>query len=192
MTYSRLALIGSSFLILSACGAAKSAELTDLLKNPLYAEQYYDAQTEHMVDLLINSGALLKDESIKSAIDKTRLEGVRLAKEATSLQAKGKMGVIMSDTSEAGGEVLLLNGVLYLGPEFLLSPSVNVHVYLSSVLDPRDGVFPDETAVDIGPVNTTFGATSYNVAVDTEHLRTFVLYDNTLKRILGFSQLQTR
>lgn len=192
MTHSRLALLGASLLLLSACGASKSADLTDLLKNPLYAEQYYDAQTEHMVDLLINSGALLKDESIKSAIDNARLEGVKLAKEATDLQAQGKMGTIMSDTGEAIGEVLLLDKTLYFGPEFQIAPGVNVHVYLSSVLDPRDGTFPDNTAVDLGPVHTAFGATMYPVTVDTEHLRTFALYDVSLKRLMGFAQLQRR
>lgn len=192
MNNSRLALLGSSLLLLSACGAPKSADLTDLLKNPLYAEQYYDTQTEHMVDLLINSGALLKDASIKAAIDHARLEGVKLAKDATDLQAKGKMGSLMSDTEESIGEVLLLDGTIYLGPEFQLLPGLNVHAYLSSVLDPREGTFPDDTAIDLGPVHTAFGATTYNVTGDTEHMRTFALYDVAMKRLMGFAQLQSR
>jgi len=195
MTHSRLFISAAGLLLLTACTAPKSTDLTDLLKNPLYAEQYYDAQVEHMVDLLINSGALVKDNAVKSAIDNTRLEGVKLARVATDLQATGKMGGIMSDTAEAIGEILLLGNKLYTGPDFQMRPSIDTHVYLSTAQDPRDGTFPDDTAVDLGPVRSSFGASTYDVSVSEEEmatLRSFILYDKAMKRILGFAQVQSR
>lgn len=187
-----LIMAGSGLLLLTACGAPKSTELTELLKNPLYAEQYYDAQTDHMVDLLIESGALLNNPSAKAAIEHGRTQGLALARKATDIQAKGKLGGIVSDTEEAMGEALLLDNTLYIGPEFVLKPSVNAHVYLSTVLDPRDGVFPDETAIDLGPVRSAFDSAVYPVSLTAEQytkIRSLAIYDVTLKRLLGFAQL---
>jgi hypothetical protein len=195
MNRSRLLLALSPALLLTACGGAKSADLQTLLENPLYAEQFYDAQVENMVNLILSSGALLKDPATKKAIDDTRVEGLSHAKEATTLQARGKLGVIVSDTEEAAGEALLLDGVLYTGPEFQMLPGGDVRVYVSTVLDPRDGVFPDDTATEIDRVHTPFGASSYNVQLSGDELdavRTVVFYDRELKRIVGFAQLQER
>ncbi len=193
MTNSRLALLGSSLLLLAACGApANSTDLTELLKNPLYAEQYYDAQTDHMVDLLISSGALLDDPSIKAAIEKARTEGIELARAATSRQAGGKIGTVLSDSEEAMGEVLLLDNTVYVGPDFMVKPGVDIHAYLSEALDPREITFPDETAIDIGAVRSALGAAVYPVSLSadqTEKVRLFVLYDRTLKYVVGFAQL---
>lgn len=182
----------SSIIALTGCGASKSTDLQSNLQNPLYAEQYYDAQVENMVNLLIGSGELLRDPSIKKAIDDARIEGLRLAKAATDIQSTGKIGAIASDTEEARGEVLLINGSLYTGPEFRIWPGVDVRLYLSTVIDPRDVTFPDETAIEIGRIHTAFGSTSYDVSAalaKTEGLRTVVFYDAILKRMLGFAQL---
>lgn len=193
MTHLRYPLLAaSSLVLLSACGAAKSPDLATMLQNPLYAEQYYDAQVEKMVDVLIGSGAAMKDASVKATIDKTRLDGLKSAKAATDLQAKGTMGSFVSDTQEADGEVLLLDGKLYTGPEFQVRPGADIHVYLSNVLDPRDAAFPDNGAVDIGGVRTIFGAAVYDVPAAAAKYRTVVLYDQALKTIVGFAQLSAR
>jgi hypothetical protein len=191
MTTARFLLAASPLLFLTAC-ASKSADLQTLLQNPLYAEQYYDAQVDNMVNMLIGSGELLRDPEVKAAIDESRLEGLRLAQEATAKQSTGKMGIIASDTEEAVGEVLLVDNILYLGPEFQMLPGVDVRVYLSETVDPRDVPFPDSTAVEIDSIHTSFGATQYTVSSSNKNLRTFVLYDKALKRIVGFAQLQVR
>jgi hypothetical protein len=171
--------------LLTACSSSAAITLESHLQNPLFAEQYYDAQVENMVNMIIASGSMLQDPTIKEAVNATRLEGLRLAKEATNTQATGAEGVIMSDTQSAIGEVLLLDGNLYLGPDFRVVPGINLHVYLSKVVDPREGVFPDETA------RNTFGDAIYTGA-DLEDAYTFILYDKGTKQVVGFSQLTTR
>ncbi len=177
--------------LLTACGSSASMSLESHLQNPLFAEQYYDAQVENMVNMIIASGSLMQDPSMKDAINATRLEGLRLAKEATEMQGNGMEGDIMSDSQSAMGEVLLLDGNLYLGPDFRVVPGINLHVYLSTVVDPREGVFPDETAQDLGPVRNTFGDAIYTGA-DLDNAYTFVIYDKGTKQIVGFSQLVAR
>ncbi len=186
----RLAPLAPLFL-LTACGSSASVTLDSHLQNPLYAEQYYDAQVENMVNMIIASGSMLQDPAVKDAVNDTRLEGLRLAKEATAKQAQGAMGGIMSDTQSALGEVLLLDGTVYLGPDFRVVPGINVHAYVSTVVDPREGEFPDETAQDLGPVRNTFGNAVYPGA-DLENAYTFVLYDKGTKQVVGFAQLTTR
>ncbi len=194
MTHSRLAILGSGLLFLSACSAPKSADLKTLLQNPLYAERYYDSQVDHMVDLIIDSGALLQDPSVKEVIDNARVEGLKLAREATTLQTQGKIGGIISDTEEVMGEALILNNVLYIGPAFQLLPGIDTRLYLSEMIDPRESTFPDETAVEIGGFNTAFGASTYELSVSGENLekvRSLVFYDRGLNRIVGFAQMQS-
>jgi hypothetical protein len=181
----------SSLLILTACSSSAAITLETHLQNPLYAEQYYDAQVENMVNMIIASGALLQDPAVKDAINDTRLEGLRMAKEATDMQDQGAMGQIMSDTRSAQGEVLLLDGVVYTGPDFRVIPGIDLHAYLSTVVDPRDGVFPDETALHLGPVKNHFGDAVY-AGADVDGAYTFVLYDRSTKQLVGFAQLTVR
>ena len=177
-------------LFLTACGSSV-VSLQDRLTNPLYAEQYYDAQVENMVNIIISSGAVLSDESIKELVDETRLDGLAQAKKANDLQAQGAMGVIMSDTLSARGEVLLLNGKIYTGPDFEMIPGIDVHVYLSDVVDPREGTFPDESAVDLGSVQNPFGDNEYD-AKGMNDAVSLVLFDKGTNSIIGFAQLFRR
>ncbi len=180
--------------LLAGCTASKSPDLAAALQNPLYAEQYYDAQVEYMVSMVIGEDELLKDASVKAAIDTARLEALKNARIATEDQAKGKMGFVVSDMELVRGEVLLLEKILYTGPEFVMTPGIDVHAYLSTVVDPRaEGTFPDESAIDLGAVSGSFGSMTYMVPVSAdESMNTFVLYDEALKRIVGFAQLQGR
>ncbi len=184
----------AALALLTGCTAAKSPDLAAELQNPLYAEQYYDAQVEYMVNMVIGEDPLTKDDALKAVIDAARLEGLKNARVATDAQAKGKMGVVMSDLELVHGEVLLLESALYTGPEFAMTPGINVHAYLSGSIDPRaEETFPDESAIDLGAVRGSFGAMKYVVPVNAaENSNTFILYDEELKRIVGFAQLTGR
>lgn len=183
-------------LLLSACGnAAADISLSEQLKNPLYAERYYDSRTDHMVNLILQNDPLSQDETLKEVIEKYRSESLRQATKATQEQAGGLQGAILSDFSYGRGEVLLLDNTLYIGPDFDIVPGPDLRVYVSTMVDPRDGTFPDESAVELGVLKTAFGAHTYALAESDpprSDLRSVVFYDRRFNRIYAFAQLQTR
>lgn len=186
-------------VLLTACSAAgprAGEDLQDKLSNPLYAERYYDELVDLMVNLEIQNDPLTDDESTKAIIDKNRVEGLKLAREANQKQNEGLSGMIVSDGEYAFGEALLLNDTLFLSPTFETVPGPDLHVYLTKIVDPRDGTFPDETAVELGTLKDAYGEQRYSAPVNPEGIeegyRTFVLWDVQMKRVFGFAQLQTR
>lgn len=193
MTKHSLLFVGA--LLLTACNAEHfSADLESHLKNPLYAERYYEDRMTHMANLIIQNDSLLEDASMKDAIDDLRLESQENAQKANALQDKGRKGSIMSDDDYARGEALLMGNTLFFSPDFIAVPSMDLRVYLSNMTDPRDGEFPDETTVEIGQLKNAYGEQSYNVPNDEEgnppSFVTMVLWDAEFKRIYGFAQLR--
>jgi hypothetical protein len=181
-------------LLLAACSKpAVSDELATRLENPLYAERYYDSLVDFMADLVIQNDPLTKDSATNAVIEKTRVDSLKLAQEATQKQSEGMMGVLVSDGEYVIGEVLLVDNTLYLGPDFETLPGPNLHAYMSTVVDPREGTFPDSSAVDLGLIGSAFGAHSYDVPkTSSGTLKTLALYDTQLKRLFGFAQLNGR
>lgn len=192
----RLSLALPSLLLLAACAnGAGDTSVGEMLKNPLYAEHYYDARTDHMVNLVLQNDPLAKDAVSKEVVEKFRAEALRQATKANQEQARGAGGAILSDFSYARGEALLLDNTLYIGPTFDIVPGPDIRVYVSTMLDPREGTFPDESAVALGVLKTAYGAHSYalpDVDPPRTDLRSVVFYDQRFKRIYGFAQLQSR
>ena len=91
----------------------------------------------------------------------------------------------------AKGDFLYIDDTLYVGTLFEIDPLPGLHVYLTTVVDPRDVEFPDDTAMDLGPIQTAYGAHAYEVpSVENPLLyRTVVLWDNELGRLHSFAQL---
>lgn len=196
-----LAPLLASSIALSACGNAvglpeRDTTLQDLLRNPLYAEYYYDDLTEQMVNLALQDDPVLEGPGIRDAVDRARTRGLQRATLAEKAQDKGKRGSFISDRGIASGEALLLDGVLYFGPTFDAPPGPSLSVYLTTVIDPRDAAFPDPTAVRVGGIKNQYGAQSYavperNASTGTGALRTAVLWDDELDMLYGFAQLTT-
>lgn len=181
--------------LLAACTGTPANTVDNQLDNPLYAERYYDALVDSMVDIVLQNDPLAKDEQALKVIEKYRVEGLRQANKATAKQSDGISGQILSDFDYSHGEALLLDGTLYIGPDFDTVPGPDLRAYISSAIDPRTANFPDETAIDLGPVKAAFGAHSYALPESTgtgTNVHTFVLYERRLKRIFGFAQLQKR
>ncbi len=192
----RSLLIASSLLLLSACGrpaTAVSVSLEQRLANPLFAEYYYDDLVEHLVDLEIQNDAMLEDASVKAASDAARRDGLLAAKSATKKQEEGLSGNMVPAKDFTEGEVLVVDNMLFFHPEFITTPGPDVRVYVSNVIDPRDAAFPDPTAVDVGMLQSPYGEQSYALVAPKEgeapSLRSVVLWDAALKRIVGFAQL---
>ncbi len=189
-------LLGLSLLLLSACsrGPAVSEEIKEKTKNPLYAKRYYEDLVEHMVNLEIQNDPLSESGATKDMIEDTRIAALSEAKSANAKRSSGLNGSLVSDFDYARGNVLLLDNVLFLGPEFSATPGIDLHVYVSSTIDPRDAAFPDPSAADLGSLKEAYGAQQYDVPKQTEGepaFRTFVLFDRALNRVYGFAQLQT-
>jgi hypothetical protein len=187
-------LLASLSITLAGCGNAVGlpeydTTLQDLLRNPLYAEYYYDDLTDFTVDLVLHNDPILEDSNINETVNRVRTRALQHAKRAVDAQNRGKRGSFVSDKRIALGEALLLDSVLYFGPTFNAPPGPSLSVYLTTIIDPRDGEFPDPTAVRIGGIKNQYGAQSFALPVHTgsgETLRTAVLWDDTL---YGFAQL---
>ncbi len=177
--------------LLVACSAGTQPTVDSLLRNPLYAEQYSDDLVERMVQLTLNNDPVLQDPHMAALVNDTRTTWLETTTEARQKQRTGSQGNFVSVGEPVQGQVLLLGRTLYFGPFFTVAPGVEVHLYLTTVTDPRDQAFPDDTAMDAGALASPYGAQQYSVpgGGDLAAYRTVVLYDAALQRILAFAQL---
>lgn len=161
------------------------------LKNPLFAEWYYEELVQRMVELEIKQDPLLQDASKKAIADSTRKDALQKAKEASKKQLQGMFGSFISVLEYVKGEALYLDDHVYFGPDFSSTAGISVHVFLTTTVDPRDVAFPDETAIDLGPLESPYQSGTYDVPPVEDPLlyRTMVLFDTSLGRIHGFAQL---
>lgn len=184
-----------ALLLLAACNhqeAPKEVTLEVELHNPLFADWYFNDLVDRMVDLEIQEDPLLADPLKRKIAEETRKQALENAKEARKIQRKGFEGSFQPLLEFAKGDVLYLGNTIYLSPEFNTVPGPSLHIFLSTVVDPRtEGSFPDPTALDLGPIKSPYGAHSYSVPpVDNPILyRSIVLYDTSLERLYGLAQL---
>ncbi len=187
-----LTLLTVSLVLISCSSAAPSAQLD----NPLYAESYYKELVENMMNLEIQSDPIIKDASKKSIIDSVRVSALAKAQAATVRRMQGTFGNLMPVTIDAQGQVLALDGIVYFGPDTSVRPGPEVHVYLSSDIDPRSGTgagaFPQTTDADVGLFQNFYGASSYSIPDAMKDVRTVVLWDKKLKRLYAFAQLRVQ
>lgn len=187
-------------LALVGCGnqaalPVRDTDLQDKLRNPLYAEYYFDDLTEQMVTLALREDPVLDRPGVRETVDRTRTRSLQRAALAVEAQEDGRRGSFLSDREAVRGEALLLDDALYFGPTFDTAPGPSLQVYLTTVVDPRDGEFPDGTAVKIGPLKDNYGAQTLAVPAQPEAgsgavpLRTVVIWDDELKILYGFAQL---
>jgi hypothetical protein len=189
-TFSSLTL---SILLLSGCSGApgENMSLEQHLKNPLYAERYAEEMVDRMVEYKIQDDPILEDEQKADVIEKTRKEWLEVGRDARKIQNEGFRGFLISINESVKGELLYLNNILYTDTLFAVSPGPNLHFYISTVVDPRDAEFPDETAIDIGKLDSAYGAQTYTVTPveDPQLYRTVVVWDQDLERLYGFAQM---
>jgi len=176
-------------------GCAKSPEHISLdtrLQNPLFAERYSEELVEGLVELKLQNHPLLENTKKEKYLEKEREYWLTKAKESRKTQNKGTKGSILPLESYAKGEALLLDSVLYVGTEFFTTPSPSLHFLLTTVVDPRDTEFPDETSLDLGALQSAYGAQHYIIPEvdDISLYRTVVLWDTELELLVGFAQLR--
>lgn len=181
--------------VLSACNGSPAAYRSDALdehlQNPLFAEQYFEALVQRMVELVITQDPILQDEQKQTIASDVRREGLEKAKGATQTQLKGTYGEFVSASEWAIGEVLYVQDTVYFGPDFRVDPGPSLHVFFTTTVDPRLASFPDDSAIDLGQIQSTIADQSYPVPnVENPLLyRTVVLFDTLIGRIYAFAQL---
>ncbi|PIQ76041.1 hypothetical protein COU78_03715 [Candidatus Peregrinibacteria bacterium CG10_big_fil_rev_8_21_14_0_10_49_24] len=182
-------------ILLAGCNAQNSNKgmlsLEEQLTNPLYTERYAEELVDRMVEYKIQADPLLNDESKANTVEEARKKWLEVARDARKKQREGLRGFLITINEPIKGEVLYVDDTLYLDTTAIIAPGPNVHLYLSSIIDPRDVEFPDESAIDIGKVQSAYGAQQYAVTPvsDPEAYRTVVVWDNDLSRLLGFAQI---
>jgi hypothetical protein len=188
-----LAIAAGLSLLLASCTSAPPKQITleERLQNPLFAEQYGDLLVESLVELEIQNDPLLEDTGKKDRADDARREALDIAKEATKKQRDGTIGNFVPVAEFAKGEVLYLENTLYFGPTFEVVPGPDLWIYLTTLVDPRETAFPDETSIEVAGLESPYGDQWYPVKNIEDPLlyRTVVLFDRDLERIHGFAQL---
>ena len=161
------------------------------MDNPLYAERYAEEMVNVLAELEIQQDPLIADAAVKAQIAAMRDDWLAKAREARDLQRGGTSAQFAEMQQYARGEGLLLDGTFYLSSDFETLPGPGLRLYLTTMVDPRDGEFPDASAIDLGPLVSPYGAQQYAVADLSDPLayRTAVLWDTTLEKIYGFAQL---
>ena len=190
----RSLLLALPLMLLGACSAQSSGSVTldDNLKNPLFAHRYYIDLVDEMVNFQLNNDPVIKDAGKRSAIDDARIQGTKHAQETALLNQKGQRGTIQSEKERTAGSVLLLGNTLFFGTDFITSPGPSLHVYLTTVVDPRQSHFPDATAIDLGPVQNPYGAQAFLLPKTDKPVtyRSVGIWDDALGTFWGFAQLQ--
>jgi hypothetical protein len=160
------------------------------LQNPYvrYAEEAAVVDGLTSIEILPLAARLTTEQ--RQALAVRKAEAIRRTEEAQALIDTGRRGAFVPAQLEVTGRVALLGDVLYVGPDFFSPGGVDVRLMLTTVVDPRDGAFPDETAMDVGALPYVSGAWSLPVALPEGHqFRTVVLYDRALGIVQGFAQI---
>ncbi len=185
----------TAVLLLAACTSAlpKGDAITqEMLKNPLFAQNYYSDLTEHFVSLQIHNDPSMDDPALKGIADNARVEALARAQKASAIVNDGINGSFIGITEDGRGMALLADGNLYFGPDFTVTPGGELHVYTTLSVDPRDVPFPGPDDTDVGPVKLAYGAQTYRLppVKEAPGQLSVVLYDKMLKRIHAFAQLR--
>ena len=188
-------LLGCSVLFLAACSQS-TAGTGNQMDNPLYAKYYYQDLTDHMVDYTVQKDPIMSNPAKKNIVDATRSDAVAKVTDLSKKIDKGTSGQFQSDGDYAKGTALLLNNVLYIGPDFNVVPGPSLHMFISTSLDPRIGTGAlatlEPNAVDLGPLKDPYAAQTYMPPSPKENdkYRSVAIWDTQLQRIFGFAQLQ--
>lgn len=189
-----LPILLSAALIFSACSKPTYTSIDQENRNPLVASRYGDELASVLADLIIRENPIVQKEGMKERIQKEIEDAKNLAQAGRERYEGAMMGPILMMQMEGVGYVAYKDDTLFISSDFFTKPGPNLHVYLTSAVDPREGEFPDETAIDLGVIQTTYGAQEYAVPPqeDPTTLRTFVLWDKSLGILYSFAQLSVR
>lgn len=190
MRLSSVSIVGIA-LLLSACASTARTSINRENQNPLTASRYGDELADSMANIVIQDDPIAKDPAMRAVIDAQITLGKKIADSARTKQEQGMKGGLVQVKNQISGYVLYTDDMLFLSPDFFAVPAADLHIMLTTVVDPRDVMFPDKTTIDLGTIQSAYGAQQYAVPHQDkpELYRTLVLFDRKLQRIEGFAQL---
>jgi len=186
-------LIPFFLLALAACTPGQT-NISEQNTNPLTASRYGDELADAMANYIINNDPIIEDPEMRTLIESEIERGKDISAAAREIQSESSLGAIIGLKAATTGFALYHENTLYFSSDFSTSPGASLHVYLTTIVDPRDVEFPDSTAIDLGSLQAIYGPQQYSVPSQKEEdkLRTFVLFDTKLTMIYGFAQLSKR
>jgi hypothetical protein len=174
-------------LLLAGCGAPRAG-------NPLLQIQHDEQLADALASIIINKDPLADDAAMRAELEKQIAAAKNSLSAVQSATKDAAQGPFIPAKADVRGWMLYQDDMLYLSSDFESDPGLDLHLYLTTVVDPRDVSFPVITAVDLGRIDFPYVAMALPVPHrnDAEKLRSGVLWDNTLKRLYGFVQLSQR
>lgn len=186
-------IVGTSILfLLGGClPTDQRVPENDLMENPLYAKRYYDELAENLVSLSIHKNPLLQEKGKEKTVEHVRREALVQGRKTEQELLSGTKGAFIPMEEYAQGIAFLDSHALYLSSDFEVTPGISLHLFLTTAVDPRDTLFPDPNAIDLGPLKSAYGAQSFaaNLPANPILFRTAVLWDTALERLVSFAQL---
>ncbi len=183
--------IVASLALLSACSSNVQTSIEEQNRNPLTASRYGDELADSMANMVIQEDSISKDPAMRKIIDAQIERGKSIGDDARMKHQEGMRGGFVEIKAAVMGYVLYVDDTVYFSPDFLTPPGADLRVIHTTVVDPRDVAFPDPTSIDLGSLQSVYGAQQYSVPHQDkpELYRTVVIFDRKLKRIYGFVQL---
>ena len=172
--------------ILSGC--APAIRTSD---NPLLKSQRGEELSDTLANLIISNDPIVKQPGMQTVINAEITKAKQVLADGHNDERSGMIGTLIPIKENAQGTVLYKNDTLYLSSDFYAQPGIELHLYLTTAVDPRDVAFPDKTALDLATLEYPYGAMSLQVPHQNapELYRTAVLWDKKLNRLYGFAQL---
>ncbi len=188
-------LVPALALLLTACSNnLQSMDVQSYFaNNPVAAEEAATALGQVYVGMIVNEKAELQKNDLFDEVDRMRAEAGAAIEAATRERKNGLLGQFIPFKQYTAGVVVVRpkDGIIFTGTTFESDPGPDLHLYASVVSDPREGVFPDESAKDLGLMGFTYGpqTMTFDATLWNDDFRTLIIYDAKLKRVYGFAQV---
>lgn len=188
-------LVPALALLLAACGS--NLQSMDVQKyfaqNPLAAEEAATALGQVYVSMIVDEKAELEKNDLFDEVDGMRVAAGKAIEDATRERKNGLLGQFIPHKQFTRGFVLVRpkDGIIFTGTTFESAPGPDLHLFASELSDPREGVFPDDSAVDLGLMGYTYGpqTMTFDATLWNDNFRSLIIYDVKLKRLYGFAQI---
>lgn len=161
-------------------------------RNPLTAQRYGEELADTLANLIIQQDDIAKNPANVARIQAAIADAKEIADDAARRLNDGVQGAFLQMQSSVEGYAFYHGDTLYFSPDFYVKPGIDLRVMLTEAVDPREGVFPDASAIDLGPIQRIEGAQVYHVSgvENPQKILSVVLWERSLGLLYSFAQLR--